>query len=176
MGYIAENNCCTTKIQGTICKRYTSKEVHSLYQWHLPLKLCSLQPVWLYKTILLILTIFIYCATLRGVFQCGIMTLRPPTFSWIVLPFSSSLSISMLSVFESTIIRMLKTPDWSSSLLFKKIYYFDLIILLLKFQFYLPFILLMFSFLTLYLFSKDSFICSLNVSFFNIFIFFLFLW
>ena len=73
---------------------------------------------------------------------------------------------------------MLRTPDWSSSLLFFLISYILSNLLPGKFpQLYLPFILLMFSFLISYIyFPRTHFFVLWMFLFFNIFVFLLFLW
>lgn len=97
---------------------------------------------------------------------------------------SSSTSIFLVFVFETPIIRMLGRLAWSSSLChFISFLFFNLPVLLFRrfSQLYLPFLNNVFISNIVYLVSKSSLLCSLNVSFiylfiFSIFLFLLFLW
>ena len=71
----------TTKIQGTTAIRTCQGSSFTLSMIIRPLKLCSLQPVWLYKTILFSRTIFIYCTGHQvSISMKNLMTLRSRMF------------------------------------------------------------------------------------------------
>lgn len=157
----------TTKIQGTTAIRTCQGSSFTLSMIIRPLKLCSLQPVWLYKTILFSRTIFIYCTGHQvSISMKNLMTLRSRMFYY-CFAFFLSLSPFFCCLFLKHLLFGCLEPKVGSltSFFFFLFPIFYLTILLSgKFpQLYLPLILLMFY--IIYLFSEDPSFCSLNVSF-----------